>query len=132
MSQERRYAAAVRTAAATTTYGMSLPDVRVPAAAMLVAAAARPMLHGSPGVSCPLRALTGIPCPLCGMTTSVTAAVHADLGAAIAANPAGIVAVVIAVLAVIGVRRSITAPPGVVGATLAAMWLWQLARFSVL
>ena len=36
---------------------------------------------------CPLRTLTGIPCPLCGMTTAATGLASGDLGAALAANP---------------------------------------------
>ena len=36
---------------------------------------------------CPLRALTGIPCPLCGMTTAATGLASGDLAAALAANP---------------------------------------------
>ncbi len=36
---------------------------------------------------CPLRTLTGVPCPLCGMTTAATGLASGDLGAALAANP---------------------------------------------
>jgi hypothetical protein len=36
---------------------------------------------------CPLRTLTGVPCPLCGMTTAATSLAAGDLGAALAANP---------------------------------------------
>lgn len=53
------------------------------------AAAAYPAVSGATGVRsvCPLRAITGIPCPLCGMTTAATALAHGDLGASLAANP---------------------------------------------
>ena len=38
-------------------------------------------------VPCPLLTLTGIPCPLCGMTRSVTVAFRGDLLASLRFNP---------------------------------------------
>ncbi|MFA5787399.1 MAG: DUF2752 domain-containing protein [Actinomycetota bacterium] len=38
---------------------------------------------------CPLRAVTGIPCPLCGLTTSFVALSHGRFHQAFAANPLG-------------------------------------------
>src|SRR3982074_1850794 len=58
-------------------------------------AAVRPLFPVEPGLPCPLRTLTGVPCPFCGMTRSVTAAVHGDLAHSLVLNPAGIVAVVL-------------------------------------
>lgn len=108
-------------------------------AAMIGAAAVWPALPHV-GVLCPLRRLTGIPCPMCGMTTGVVAAVHGDLGAGLAANPAAPV-LVLAVLAAWlawGVCRlagrplpRVTAPPALaVGAVFAAMWLFELRRYG--
>jgi hypothetical protein len=53
------------------------------------AAAAYQAAMGGTGLwlPCPLRTLTGIPCPLCGMTTAATGLAAGDLGAAMAANP---------------------------------------------
>ena len=70
---------------------------------------------------CPLRTLTGIPCPLCGMTTAATGLASGDLGAAVAANPfvlvlAGftlVMAVLMAARALgrLGPRRSMAGVP---------------------
>ena len=48
-------------------------DLRISGGLMLGAAAVLPLLPIEPGFACPLRTWTGIPCPLCGMTTSVVA-----------------------------------------------------------
>lgn len=115
------------------TSSVDLHDARIAGAVMLAGAALIPLLPGPNGLPCPLRTLTGIPCPLCGMTTSVTAAVHLDLGAAVAANPAGLLAVVVAValLAFRG-RRQVSLPVWSVPVALVLMELWQLARFGVI
>ena len=39
------------------------------------------------GTLCPLRRATGVPCPLCGLTSGVWAAAQGDLPAAVAAHP---------------------------------------------
>src|SRR5947199_5711405 len=77
---------------------VELGDLRIAGGLMLAAGVVRGFLHHPPGIPCPLRLATGIPCPLCGMTTSVTATTHAHLVQAIAANPAGPVAVAAAVV----------------------------------
>lgn len=111
---------------------IDLTDTRIAGGVMLAAAAVRPLV-GSPGLPCPLRSLTGIPCPLCGMTTSVTDAVHGHVGAAVAANPMGVVAVVVAVLLLVRPSwRRVALPAWVLPAALASMWLFELHRFTFL
>lgn len=98
---------------------------------MLAAAAVRPLVPGTPGIACPLRSLTGIPCPLCGMTTSVTAAVHLDVPAALAANPAGVAAVAAAVGLLVWRRRpTVAVPSWALLVVPALMWAYQLVRFT--
>ena len=111
---------------------LDLRDVRIGGAVMLAGAVLLPVLPGPDGLPCPLRALTGVPCPLCGMTTSVTAAVHLDPWAALAANPAGVAAVAVAAGLLIVRRRSeVTVPSWGVAVLVALMWGWQLARVGL-
>lgn len=112
---------------------VELHDLRVAGGVMLAIAALLPVLPGPDGVPCPLRAITGIPCPLCGMTTSVTSVVHLDPISAVAANPAGVLAVVIAVaLLVMRRRRQVDVPVWWLPVGLGLMWIWQLFRFAIL
>jgi hypothetical protein len=97
---------------------------------MLAAAAVLPALPGHPGIPCPLRTLTGVPCPLCGMTTSVEATVHLRIGDALAANPAGVVAVVVAVALLIRRPASLPVPVAACVAVLGLLWAFELHRFG--
>lgn len=99
---------------------------------LLLAAALLAWAPIHPGLLCPLRATTGVPCPTCGMTTSVKACLNLDFGAAVAASPAGIAAVVLAAGLVVLRPKRVVVPWAAVGATLAFMWIWQLFRFSVI
>jgi hypothetical protein len=94
---------------------------------------------------CPLRALTGVPCPLCGMTTAATGLASGELGTALAANPlalllAGFTLVMTALMAARALGR--LAPPAqwpasrrrqsywVAAVLAAASWAFQLHRFG--
>jgi hypothetical protein len=87
---------------------------------------------GHPGIACPFRTLTGIPCPLCGMSTSVEDSLHLHLGDALAANPVGIL-LALAALALLVVRptRRVNVAWPVVILALAVSWIFELFRFSV-
>jgi hypothetical protein len=106
--------------------------------AAAVAAVTVAVLHDvhDPGVLCPLRRFTGIPCPGCGSTTVFIEAGHGHWLAALTANP-------VTVLAAIGL---LTAPLGggawwwslsqgkrrtVLGLALGTAWIWQLNRLGV-
>src|SRR3954452_646196 len=94
---------------------------------MLGAAAIWPALPVHPPYACPLRAATGIPCPFCGMTRAVVAAVHGDIAASLRYNPAGILLVVITLALVMGWRlQRVRVPQWVIPVGLALLWTYNL------
>lgn len=98
---------------------------------MLGAAVVRPELPVEVVPPCPLRAVTGIPCPMCGMTRGVTALVHGDLASAIVLNPASLVAVALALLLLLQWRtKRVVLPVWTIVAFLALMWTWQLFKYA--
>ncbi len=108
-------------------------DVRMGGVLMLGIAAAWPLIGSGPlgSLACPLLATTGVPCPLCGMTTSVVATTRLDLTGAVAANPFGPVVVGVVVWLLIDRKRKwLRAPSWVWAVAAAASWLFQLTRFT--
>lgn len=106
------------------------------------------MAHtGGQGLPCPLRTLTGVPCPFCGMTTAAVAITHGNWSAAAAANPfAYLVAALVIGTAPVVIARAVgqvsTARPWslaarrrmgrVVAGLVALSWLFQLRRYGFL
>jgi Protein of unknown function (DUF2752) len=126
----------------------STPErLAVVAAALVPAALAYPAVHAATGFApvCPLREVTGVPCPFCGGTTAATALADGRLSDALAANPfVPALAVVLAgVLLVVAARAlGLATPPRswprdrqrtgalVVGALVTASWAFQLGRYG--
>jgi hypothetical protein len=106
-------------------------DLRTAAAVMLAGAVSLPLVPGHPGLVCPLRLLTGVPCPLCGMTTSVEDTVRLELGAAVHANPAGLALVVVALTLLLVRPRRLALPSLTIPVALSAMWVFELHRFGL-
>lgn len=70
-------------------------------------------------VLCPYRALTGLPCPGCGLTRALHALLHGDPGTAFAFNPLLFVA--------LPLLLGFAAAPALVGTARAATWRTAIA-----
>ena len=94
--------------------------------------------HHDPGALCPLRRLTGVPCPMCGSTTVFMEAGAGHWTAALTANPFTVLAFIVFLAAPLTFvdpvaswanlasrRRNV-----LLGAVLALSWVWQLHRFG--
>ena len=103
-------------------------ELRVAGAVLVGAAGIWPALPLHPPMACPLRSLTGIPCPLCGMTRACVAVMHGHLGASLAFNPAGVLVVVAAVVAVLRPQwvSRLRIPMWTAVVALGALWLWNV------
>jgi hypothetical protein len=119
--------------ALTATVPVDLTGLRLAGAAMLGLGLTLPLLPHNPGLPCPLRSTTGMPCPFCGLTTAVKATVTGHVGSAIAANPFGVVAVAFAVLLLVRPRLDrLRVPLSLVLAGVLVSWSWELHRFGYL
>jgi len=113
----------------TTTVGVRAPSqLRVAAAGLVGAAAVWPLLPVHPPLVCPLRAATGIPCPLCGMTRACVAAAHGHVATSLAFNPAGVLVVIAAVVALLRPQffTRVRAPGWLLIAAVGALWIWNI------
>ncbi len=95
---------------------------------------------GLPGLACPLRALTGIPCPTCFLTRATAASLRGDLSGAISLHAFGpLTALALVVWSVLAIRRRRlmpwkleAAPLVLVGSGLLAYWGARLVAQQVL
>lgn len=94
---------------------------------------------GLPGLACPLRALTGIPCPTCFLTRATAASLRGDLSGAIGLHAFGpLAAAGLVAWSVLAIRRRRLlplqlkpGPLGVLGASLLAYWGMRLVQQQV-
>src|SRR5215210_5616161 len=76
--------------ARTSSVALEVSELRVAALALCAADALFPLVPFYPGITCPLRAATGIPCPLCGLSGSIRAALRLDVAESWSLNPGGL------------------------------------------
>ena len=93
-------------------------------------------LHpGLPGLGCPLRALTGVPCPTCFLTRATAAALTGDLSGSVQWHLFGPIAAAALVLwSGLALHQRRLVPKGVplwpvplIGAGLISYWLLRLS-----
>lgn len=103
-------------------------ELRFVGGGLVAIAAAWPVLPVHPQIACPLRSLTGVPCPFCGMTRAVVAAVHGNILGSLAFNPAGILVLFLAVVAIARPDWLTRLRPPVWSllAVFGALWLWNV------
>ena len=103
-------------------------ELRVASGGIVAIAAVWPILPFHPPIACPLRSLTGVPCPFCGMTRAVVAAVHGHVGASLAFNPGGIVVLVLAAVAILRPAWLSRLHPPVWSllAIIGVLWTWNV------
>ncbi|MGH9277112.1 MAG: DUF2752 domain-containing protein [Acidimicrobiales bacterium] len=110
------------------------PEVRALRRAAGIVLAGGALVSVVPGrlpVVCPFRRLTGRPCPLCGMTTSVVRAIRLQPVQSVHAHPLGLpVALAAAGLVIARPDRLRVPAPGVLLAGVAGAWAVTLRRFA--
>ena len=116
--------------ARTSSVALEVAELRAAALLLCAAGALLPVVPFYPGITCPLRAATGIPCPLCGLTGSIRAVLRLDLAEAWSLNPGGLATIGAALALLLTRRPLISLPAAVVPLCLGCLWIFELFRFD--
>jgi len=85
------------------------------------------------GLPCPMRSLTGVPCPFCGVTTSVRDALGGHVRAGFKAAPLGLVLIAAGVAIALRLGpANIRVLRAVLILVIAAEWCYELYRFHLI
>jgi len=92
------------------------------------------VLPFSPIPPCPLLTITGVPCPLCGMTRSARSLLRFDIASSLHYQPFGFLAFIggLAILGMWALPRTravsiVRVPVVLLLALIAASWIWNIA-----
>ena len=95
---------------------------------------------GLPGMACPLRTLTGLPCPTCYLTRATSAALTGNLAESVQWHAFGpLIAGALIAWSAVSLRNKQLMPKGLsmtpmlgagLGGSLLAYWLWRLWQNS--
>jgi len=114
-------------------YEVDASHLRVPAAGLVVGGLVLAHLPSGVGLPCPLRAVTGVPCPFCGLTTAVRALGGGHLSASLRAAPLGLLVFAAAAVTLAGMApKRIRLPVPALAAVLGGEWIFELARFHLI
>jgi hypothetical protein len=106
-------------------------------AGLLALVAAAVQAHDNPGVLCPLRRFTGVPCPGCGSTSVFMDLGAGHVGEAVMANPVTVLVGLCLLFAPLGGgawwwRQTARRQNTVIAVAAGISWVWQLHRFGFL
>ena len=118
----------------TATMGLPLAPLRWLVVGCVGLAAVGFVLPFSPIPPCPLLTITGVPCPLCGMTRSARAVMRFDLSSSMQYQPFGLLAFIggLAILGMWALPKTRTVdivriPVALVVVLVSASWIWNIA-----
>ena len=114
------------------TYTVDLHQARWGARALVAGAVVVAHLPSGVGPECPLRSVTGVPCPFCGMTTSMRALGGGHVVDSFRAAPLAPVLAVLAVGVAVGrLPARVNVGVWVLALLIGAEWIYELTRFHV-
>ena len=110
---------------------VDLRPLRLLGIVMFVGAFVHPLLPFTGPVLCPLRRVTGVPCPFCGMTRGVIALAHGDLFSSLTFNPGAVVIVALAVAILVAWRvQRVAMPTWTIVSFFVLLWAYQLFKYT--
>jgi len=115
------------------THEVEVRRLRAPAAVFLAGGLVLAHLPEGWGLPCPLRTLTGVPCPFCGVTTSVRDALGGRVRAALGVAPLGLVLIGAAIAIALRLTpANVRVLRLLLVVAVVAEWCFELLRFRII